>query len=123
MAVLIRAEIRRVKGVALVHVTGTLTTNDTWGQLKETVAGLIREGDRNVVLNLSQLSFVDSSFIGELVACSLVVARAGGALRLASTSRRVSELLLVTRLGQIFESFETDAEAIASLMPDTAQNR
>jgi len=123
MAVLIRAEIRRVKGVVLVHVTGTLTTNDTWGQLKETVAGLIREGDRNVVLNLSQLSFVDSSFIGELVACSLVVARAGGALRLASTSRRVSELLLVTRLGQIFESFETDAEAIASLMPDTAQNR
>jgi len=123
MAVLIRAEIRRVKGVVLVHVTGTLTTNDTWGQLKETVAGLVREGDRNVVLNLSQLSFVDSSFIGELVACSLVVARAGGALRLASTSRRVSELLLVTRLGQIFESFETDAEAIASLMPDTAQNR
>jgi len=123
MAVLIRAEVRRVKNVALVHVQGTLTTLDTWGQLKETVAGLVREGDRNIVLNLSQLSFVDSSFIGELVACSLVVARANGALRLASTSRRVSELLLVTRLGQIFESFETDAEAIASLMPDTAQNR
>ena len=112
-----RADVRRLKGVAVIHVTGTLTTLDTWGQLKESVASLVREGERHVVLNLSQLSFVDSSFIGELVACSLVLARAGGTLRLASTSRRVNELLLVTRLGQIFDSYETDAEAIASLVP------
>ena len=112
-----RADVRRLKGVAVIHVTGTITTLDTWGQLKEAVASLVREGERHVVLNLSQLSFVDSSFIGELVACSLVLARAGGTLRLASTSRRVHELLLVTRLGQIFDSYETDAEAIASLVP------
>ena len=117
-----QAEVRRVKNVPVIRVTGTITTQDTWGQLKETVAGLVREGDRDVILNLSQLSFVDSSFIGELVACSLVLARAGGTLRLASSSRRVTELLLVTRLGQIFESYETDAEAIASVAPDTAHN-
>ena len=111
------AEVRRVKGVPLIQVSGTITTLDTWGQLKESVAALVRDGDRDIVLNLSQLTFVDSSFIGELVACSLVLARAGGSLRLASTSRRVRELLLVTRLGQIFESYDTDAEAIASLAP------
>ena len=114
---LMQADVRRVKGIAVIHVTGTITTLDTWGQLKEAVATLVRDGERHVVLNLSQLSFVDSSFIGELVACSLVLARAGGTLRLASISRRVNELLLITRLGQIFDSYETDAEAIASLVP------
>jgi anti-sigma B factor antagonist len=109
-----RTDVRRLKGVALVHVTGQITSLDTWGQLKEAVASLVRDGERNIVLNLSQLSFVDSSFIGELVASSLVIARAGGVLRLASPSRRVQELLLITRLGSIFESHETDAEAIAS---------
>jgi anti-sigma B factor antagonist len=113
-----QADVRRIKNVPVIRVTGTITSFDTWGQLKETVAGLVRDGERHVVLTLSQLSFVDSSFIGELVACSLVLARAGGTLRLASTSRRVSELLLVTRLGQIFDTYETDAEAIASLVPN-----
>jgi anti-sigma B factor antagonist len=115
--VLMHADVRHVRGVALIHVTGTMTTTDTWGQLKEAVSSLVSAGEKDVILNLSQLSFVDSSFIGELVACSLVLARAGGTLRLASTSRRVNELLLITRLGQIFESYETDAEAIASLVP------
>ena len=80
-----QADVRRVKNVPVIHVTGTMSTQDTWGQLKEAVAGLVGQGERNVILNLSQLSFVDSSFIGELVACSLVLARAGGTLRLASS--------------------------------------
>jgi anti-sigma B factor antagonist len=107
------ADVRQVKDATLVQVSGRLTTLDTWGQLKEVVAALVRDGKRQIVLNLSQLTFVDSTFIGELVACSLVVARAGGSLRLSSPSRRIQELLLITRLGQIFETFETDTEALA----------
>ena len=109
-----RADVRRLKDATLVQVSGRLTTLDTWGQLKEVVASLVRDGERSIILNLSQLTFVDSTFIGELVACSLVVARAGGSLRLSSPSRRVQELLLITRLGQIFESYETDTEALAA---------
>ena len=109
------ADVRRLKDATLVQVSGRLTTLDTWGQLKEIVAALVRDGDRRIVLNLSQLTFVDSTFIGELVACSLVVARAGGSLRLSSPSRRIQELLLITRLGQIFETYETDTEALAGL--------
>jgi anti-sigma B factor antagonist len=110
----IRFDIHRVKGVAIVTVAGTLTMLDPPGQLKSTVAGLVREGDRKIVLSLGQLTFIDSSCIGELVACSLTVARAGGTLKLAKPARRVQELLLVTRLAEIFESYETDAAAIAS---------
>jgi anti-sigma B factor antagonist len=113
------ADVRRVKDATLIQVSGRLTTLDTWGQLKEIVAGLVHGGDRRIVLNLSQLTFVDSTFIGELVACSLVVARAGGSLRLSSPSRRIQELLLITRLGQIFETYETDTAALAGLASGT----
>jgi anti-sigma B factor antagonist len=107
-------EERHAKGVAVLTVTGRITMLDTTGQLKERVSTLVKNGDKNIVLSLGQLSFVDSSCIGEIVSCSLTVARAGGTLKLANPARRVQELLLVTRLGDIFETFETDAAAIAS---------
>ncbi len=112
-----RAEVQRRKDATLIQVSGQLTTLDTWGQMKEVVAARVRDGDRHIVLNLSQLTFVDSTFIGELVACSLVVARAGGTLKLSSPSRRIQELLLITRLGQIFECYETDTAALAGPVP------
>jgi anti-anti-sigma factor len=114
-----RAEVQRRKDATLIQVSGQLTTLDTWGQLKEVVAERVRDGDRHIVLNLSHLTFVDSTFIGELVACSLVVARAGGTLKLSSPSRRIQELLLITRLGQIFACYETDTEALAGPVSGT----
>jgi anti-sigma B factor antagonist len=104
----------RVKGVTLLAVSGRITMLDTSGQLKDRVSTLVKGGEKNIVLSLGQLTFVDSSCIGEIVSCSLTVARAGGMLKLANPARRVQELLLVTRLGEIFETFETDAAAIAS---------
>jgi anti-sigma B factor antagonist len=105
---------RRVKGITLLNVSGRITMLDTTGQLKDRVSALIKNGEKNFILSLGQLTFVDSSCIGEIVSCSLTVARAGGTLKLANPARRVQELLLVTRLGDIFETFETDAAAIAS---------
>jgi anti-sigma B factor antagonist len=113
--VLIQIEERHAKGVTVLAVSGRITMLDTTGQLKERVASLVKNGERNIVLSLGQLTFVDSSCIGEIVSCSLTVARAGGTLKLANPARRVQELLLVTRLGDIFETFETDAAAIASV--------
>ncbi|MGQ0733812.1 MAG: STAS domain-containing protein [Acidobacteriota bacterium] len=105
---------RQVKDVTLITVSGQITMLDPPGQLRERVSSLIKSGERKIVLSLQNLSFVDSSCIGELVSCCLTVARAGGTLKLANPARRVQELLLITRLGPIFESYETDAEAVAS---------
>ena len=82
--------------------------------MKDRVIALVKSGERNIVLSLGQLTFVDSSCMGELVSCYVRVARAGGTLKLAQSPRRIQELLLVTRLGEIFESFETDTAAVAS---------
>jgi anti-sigma B factor antagonist len=112
--VLLQIDERHARGVTVLTVSGRITMLDTTGQLKERVASLIKSGEKNIVLSLGQLSFVDSSCIGEIVSCSLTVARAGGTLKLANPARRVQELLLVTRLGEIFETFETDAAAVAS---------
>lgn len=105
---------RSVSGVAVIDVTGRMTGLDAPGELKEQVFGALAAGERNIVLNLRQLSFADSSFIGELVACAMAVSRAGGALKIACAVRRVQELLFITRLASIIESFETEPAAVAS---------
>jgi anti-sigma B factor antagonist len=105
---------RLVSGVTVVDVGGRMTGLDTPGLLKEQVSAALGLGQRNIVLNLSQLSFVDSSFIGELVSCVLAVTRAGGTLKLACVVRRVQELLFITRLASIIESFENEQTAVAS---------
>jgi anti-sigma B factor antagonist len=108
------AKRRVIGGVVVIDLSGRMTGLDVPGEMKEQVSNALAAGQRNVVLNLSQLSFVDSSFIGELVSCCLAVARAGGTLKLACPVRRVQELLYITRLGSIIESFETEPAAIAS---------
>jgi anti-sigma B factor antagonist len=105
---------RLVSDVTVVDVAGRMTGLDVPGQLKEQVASALAAGDRRIVLNLSQLSFVDSSFIGELVSCVIAVTRAGGTLKLACVVRRVQELLFITRLATIIESYESEQTAVAS---------
>jgi anti-sigma B factor antagonist len=106
--------VRKAGDVAVIGVSGTITMLDTPSLLKDRVTELVSAGERNIVLSLGQLTFVDSSCMGELVSCYVRVARAGGTVKLAQSPRRIRELLLVTRLGEIFESFETDSAAIAS---------
>jgi len=106
--------VRNLKGVALIDVSGTITMLDAPRQLKDRVTSLVIGGQKNIVLSLGHLTFVDSSCIGELMACYIAAARAGGTLKLANSPRRVQELLLVTRLSEILESYETEAAAVAS---------
>lgn len=105
---------RIIGGVAVIDVAGRMTGLDSPGQLKAQVIGALVAGEKNIVLNLAQLSFVDSSFIGELVACVLAVTRAGGTLKLACVVRRVQELLHITRLASIIETYDTEHAAVAS---------
>jgi anti-sigma B factor antagonist len=107
---------RVVEGVAVIDLSGRMTGLDAPGQMKEQVTTAIAAGQRNIVLNLRQLSFVDSSFIGELVSCVIAVTRAGGTVKLACVVRRVQELLFITRLASIIESYDTEQAAVASFL-------
>jgi anti-sigma B factor antagonist len=105
---------RRVGGVTVIDIAGHMTGLDTPGHLKEQVLAALGAGDKFIVLNMKQLSFVDSSFIGELVTCILAVTRAGASLKLACVVRRVQELLFITQLASIIETFDTEQAAVAS---------
>jgi anti-sigma B factor antagonist len=106
---------RSVRGVAIVDLIGRMTSSDDAGALGHRVARLMAEGHTRVVLNLSQLSYMDSSGLGEMVSCYSQVRKAGGAIRLAQTTSRIQDLLALTRLVTVFESHETEESALASL--------
>lgn len=112
---------RDVGGVAVVDLVGRLTSSDGAGALSERVARLMAEGHTHVVLNLGQLNYMDSSGLGEMVSCYSKVVKAGGAIRLAGTTARIQDLLAITRLVTIFDSYETEALALASFGMTPAQ--
>lgn len=104
---------RDVGGVAVVDVVGRLTAEGA-GALGDRVARLIAEGHSQVVLNLGQLSYMDSSGLGEMVSCYSKMVKVGGAIRLAETTVRIQDLLAITRLVTVFESYDTEDQALAS---------
>jgi anti-sigma B factor antagonist len=94
-------------------VIGRLTSSDA-GALSGRVARLMAEGRTQIVLNLAQLSYMDSSGLGEMVSCYSSVRKAGGTIRLAATTTRIQDLLAITRLLTVFESYDTEDLALAS---------
>ena len=104
---------RRLNGVTVVDVAGTLTSENP-GRLREKVAQLVRRGEKHLVLNLHGLTYVDSAGLGELVSCYTRVTRVEGKIALANAQQRVQDLLEMTNLLTIFESFDSEAAATAS---------
>ena len=102
--------------IVVLDLSGQMTGLDAPGEMKDQVRTALSAGHRRIVLNLAKLSFVDSSFIGELVTCCLVTSRAGGALKVACPVRRVQELFVITRLGTIIESFDNETTAVESFL-------
>jgi anti-sigma B factor antagonist len=107
---------RRVSDVVVLDLSGRMTGLDAPGEMKEQVTAALSAGHRRIVLNLGGLSFVDSSFVGELVSCCLATSRAGGALKVACPVRRVQELFVIMHLGTIIESFDSEAAALESFV-------
>ena len=105
---------RDVGDVAVVDVIGRLTS-DGASALGDRVSRLIAEGRTRFVLNLGQLSYMDSSGLGEMVSCYSKINKAGGVVRLAATTSRIQDLLTITRLVTVFESYDTEDLALASL--------
>jgi anti-sigma B factor antagonist len=112
---------RDVQGVAVLDLVGKLTSSEGVGKLGGRVATLVADGQTQVVLNLGQLSYMDSSGLGEMVSCYSRMQKAGGAIKLAQTTTRIQDLLAITRLVTVFDSYDTEALALASFaIPDGA---
>ena len=108
-----KVQVRQAEDVSLIEVTGRLTSFEAEA-LREMILGLLNQGQRNMVLNLSRLEYLDSSGIGELVRNYLTVVKRGGAMRVIGLAPKVEEILKITQLYQVFPEFPDEAAALES---------
>jgi len=116
------AIIRQAGTVSLVEVSGQLTSFEARG-FRDAVHGLLVEGKTNIVLNLKDLDYLDSSGVGELVRNYLSVVKKGGAMKVVGLTSRVQEIFKVTQLYQVFPEFPDESSALASFPEDHRKKR
>jgi len=104
---------RTSNGKTILDLHGKLTIEVT-AQVRKAVADLLEAGRKNILLNLEDVSFMDSSGIGELVRSYHRVMREGGQVRLLNLTKKMRELLAITKLLTIFECYDDEAEALGS---------
>ena len=106
----------RIAGnVAIIKVTGDITLNKGGDvMLKDKVQSLIQQGHMNLVIDLANVSYVDSAGLGELVQAYATAKNRGGALKLLNVTKRLRDLLVVTKLLTVFDSYDSEAAALAS---------
>jgi len=106
------------EGVTILDMKGRVTVGPEATALREAVAAVIAAGLRNLVLNLAQVDFIDSTGLGALVMCSTSMRKAGGTVKLLNLTRRNIELLVMTKLATVFEIFTDEQDAVNSFFPD-----
>lgn len=105
---------RQVGDVTVVDAAGRITLGEGASTFREKVRELAGEGHKKILLNLGEVSYIDSSGIGEMVSGFTTVTNNGGQLKLLGLSKRVKDLLQITKLYTVFEAFDDEAEAIRS---------
>jgi anti-sigma B factor antagonist len=98
----------------VIDVVGRITLGEGATTLRETIRGLVTKGDKKIVLNLSEVSYIDSSGIGELVSGFTSATNQGGVLKLLGLTKRVKDLLQITKLYTVFEVFDSETSAVRS---------
>ena len=105
---------RQVDGVTIVDCSGRITLGEGSVTLRDTVRDLLSKGNKKIVLNLADVNYIDSSGIGELVSAFTTVKNSGGELKLLNLTKKVHDLLQITKLYTVFDVKDDEATAISS---------
>ena len=109
-------KIRQRGDIELIDVVGQLTYLEV-AALHDAVKVLLREKRNNIILNLSELSYLDSSGIGELARIYVAVVKQGGTMKVIGLTSKVEEVLKITHLAQVFQEFPDEQAALRSFTP------
>ena len=101
--------------IRILHVSGKVTRADGERVLRARIEDLSDRGFNQIVLNLEEVPYMDSSGLGELVRCYSSLRRENGTMALTHLSPRLVDMLRITKLGDVFDTFATDAEAVLAL--------
>ena len=105
---------RTVGDVVVLDLKGKITLGEGDELLKDKVNSLVNRGHKKIVLNLADVPYIDSAGLGEVVRTYTTVSRQGGALKLLNLTKRITDLLSITKLLTVFETFDSEGEAVRS---------
>jgi len=105
---------RQVDGITIVDLSGRITLGEGSVVLRDIVRDLVTKGQRKILLNLGDVTYIDSSGIGELVSAFTTVRNQGGELKLLNLTKKVHDLLQLTKLYTVFDIYDDEAHAISS---------
>ncbi len=114
----LQIETREKEGILILDVKGSLTVGPAVAELREKLHANLAQSRKNVILNLSQVDFSDSTGLGALVMCFTALRRSGGRLVLLNLNRRHLELLVLTKLSTVFDIFDDEQQAVNSFFPN-----
>ena len=109
-----KANTRQVNGVMIVDLSGRITLGEGSVILRDTVRDLVGKGNKKILLNLGEVNYIDSSGIGELVSAFTTVRNLGGELKLLNLTKKVHDLLQITKLYTVFDVKDDETAAIKS---------
>jgi anti-sigma B factor antagonist len=106
------------EGVTVLDVNGRLVVGEATGAIRDQIKQLVTAGHKNLLLNLQDVDYIDSTGLGTLVICYTAAKREGGVVKLLHLSRRNIELLVLTKLTTVFEVFNDEQHAVNSFFPN-----
>jgi anti-sigma B factor antagonist len=112
-----RIQERKVGDVIILDVSGRITIGEGDVQLRSKIHELFEQGHRKILLNLGEVSYMDSAGIGELVAAYTAARNRGCELKLLNLTKKVQDLLTITHLMTVFEVYKDESEALRSFSP------
>ena len=105
---------RESGAVTVLDLSGKITMGEDGNLLKDKLQSLLHQGKKNILFNLGQVSYVDSAGLGAIVSAYTTVTREGGSLKLANVTKKLQDLLSITKLLTVFETFDSEDEALRS---------
>jgi len=119
----LKASVRKAGDVAIVDLAGRITLGEGSGLVRSTIKDLVTAGQKNILVNLKEVSYLDSAGLGELVGSYASVTNMGGSIKLLHPQAKVHDLLQVTKLFTVFVTFDDENEALRSFAGAAAGNR
>jgi len=110
----VKLNTRQIGEVTVLDLAGRITLGEGSSTLRDALKDVVAKGQKKILLNLSEVSYIDSSGIGELVSAFTTITNLGGQLKLNGLNKRVKDLLQITKLYTVFEVFDEETTAMRS---------
>ena len=109
-----KIDVRTIGDVKILDCSGRITLGEGTMAVRNSVRDMVKNGSKKIILNLGEVSYIDSSGVGELVSTYTTVTNAGGQLKLVNLTKKIHELLAITKLLTVFDVFDDEKAALGS---------